>query len=57
MGQRRGPDRHRLTRRLRTDKEGSVDKVHAMPANRADGPKLGRMVEGARARRALTAKA
>ena len=41
----------------RTDDEGFVDKVHATPANRAEAPEFGTMIEGATAQRVLADKA
>ncbi len=41
----------------RTDEEGFVDKVHTLPANRAESPEFGHMIEGARAQRVLADKA
>jgi len=42
---------------VRTDEEGFVDKVHATPANRAESPEFGHMIEGASAQRILADKA
>ena len=41
----------------RTDEEGFVDKVHTTPANRAESPEFGHMIEGASAQRVLADKA
>lgn len=41
----------------RTDEEGFVDKVHTTPANRAESPEFGCMIEGASALRVLADKA
>ena len=41
----------------RTDEEGFIDKVHTTPANRAESPEFGQMIEGARAQRVLADKA
>ena len=41
----------------RTDEEGFVDKVHATPANQAEAPEFGTMIEGAMAQRVLADKA
>lgn len=41
----------------RMDEEGFVDKVHTVPANRAESPEFGQMIEGARAQRVLADKA
>lgn len=41
----------------RTDEEGFIDKVHATPANRAESPEFGCMIEGASAQRVLADKA
>jgi len=41
----------------RADEEGFVDKVHAAPANRAESPEFGHMIEGASAQRILADKA
>ena len=41
----------------RSDEEGFVDKVHTTPANRAESPEFGHMIEGARAQRVLADKA
>lgn len=41
----------------RTDEEGFVDKVHTTPANCAESPEFGHMVEGANAQRVLADKA
>ena len=41
----------------RTDEEGFVDKVHATPANCAESPEFGTMIEGAKAQRVLADKA
>ncbi len=41
----------------RTDEDGFIDRVHATPANRAESPEFGRMLEGARAQRVLADKA
>lgn len=41
----------------RTDEEGFVDKVHTTPANRAESPEFGHMIEGAKAQRVLADKA
>lgn len=42
---------------VRTDEEGFVDKVHTTPANRAESPEFGTMIEGAKAQRVLADKA
>lgn len=42
---------------VRTDEEGFVDKVHTTPANCAESPEFGTMIEGAKAQRILTDKA
>jgi len=41
----------------RTDEEGFVDKVHTTPANRAESPEFGTMIESAKAQRVLADKA
>jgi transposase, IS5 family len=41
----------------RTDEEGFVDRVHTTPANRAESPEFGAMIEGAKAQRVLADKA
>lgn len=41
----------------RTDEEGFIDLVHTRPANRAESPEFGDMIEGAKARRVLADKA
>lgn len=41
----------------RTDEEGFVDKVHVTPANAAESPEFGTMIEGACAQRVLADKA
>lgn len=41
----------------RTDEEGFVDKVHTTPANRAESPEFGHMIEGSNAQRVLADKA
>ena len=41
----------------RTDEEGFADKVHATPANQAEAPEFGAMIEGATAQRVLADKA
>ena len=41
----------------RTDEEGFIDKVHTAPANRAESPEFGQMIEGASAQRVLADKA
>lgn len=41
----------------RTDEEGFVDKVHTTPANRAESPEFGHMIEAAGAQRVLADKA
>ena len=41
----------------RSDEEGFIDKVHATPANRAESPGFGTMIEGAKAQRILADKA
>ena len=41
----------------RADEEGFIDKVRATPANRAESPEFGCMIEGARARWVLADKA
>ena len=41
----------------RTDEEGFVDKVHTTPANRAESPEFGTMIERAKAQRVLADKA
>ncbi len=41
----------------RADEEGFIDRVHATPANRAESPEFGRMIEGANAQRVLADKA
>ena len=41
----------------RTDEKGFIDKVHTTPANCAESPELGHMVEGASAQRVLAGKA
>ena len=40
-----------------TDEAGFVDRVHTTPANRAESPGFGTMIEGARAQRVLADKA
>ena len=40
-----------------TDEAGLVDRVHTTPANRAESPGFGTMIEGARAQRVLADKA
>ena len=37
----------------RTDAEGFVDKVHTLPANRAESPEFATMIDGAKAQRVL----
>ena len=41
----------------RTDEEGFVDKVHTTPANQAESPQFGTMIDGANAQRVLADKA
>ncbi len=41
----------------RTDEEGYVDKVHVAPANSAESPEFGTMIDGASAQRVLADKA
>jgi transposase, IS5 family len=41
----------------RTDEEGFVDRVHTTPANRAESPEFGGLIEGAKAQRVLADKA
>ncbi len=41
----------------RTDEEGYVDKVHVTPANSAESPEFGTMIDGASAQRVLADKA
>lgn len=41
----------------RSDEEGFIDRVHALPANRAESPEFGTLVEGAKAQRVLADKA
>lgn len=41
----------------RTDEEGLIDCVHTTPANHAESPEFGHMIEGARAQRVLADKA
>ena len=41
----------------RTDEEGFVDKVHTRPANCAESPECGPMIEGSNAQRVLADKA
>ena len=41
----------------RTDEEGFVDKVHVTPANAAESPQFGTMIEGSNAQRVLADKA
>jgi len=41
----------------RTDADGFIDHVHTTPANRAESPEFGHMVEGAKAQRVLADKA
>ncbi len=41
----------------RADEEGFVDKVHTTPANRAESPEFGHMIEGSSAQRVLADKA
>jgi IS5 family transposase len=41
----------------RVDEDGFVDRVHTTPANRAESPEFGTMIEGARAQRVLADKA
>ena len=41
----------------RTDEEGFVDRVHTRPANHAESPEFGHMIEGASAQRVLADKA
>jgi len=41
----------------RCDEEGFVDKVHTTPANRAESPEFGTMIEGTKAQRVLADKA
>lgn len=42
---------------VRTDEQGFVDKVHTTPANRAESPEFGHMIEGTTAQRVLADKA
>ena len=42
---------------VRTDEEGFVDKVHTTPANRAESPEFGHMIEGTTPQRVLADKA
>ena len=41
----------------RSDEEGFVDRVHTTPANRAESPEFGHMIDGANAQRILADKA
>lgn len=41
----------------RTDEEGFVDRIHTKPANCAESPEFGHMIEGAKAQRVLADKA
>ncbi len=41
----------------RTDEDGFIDRVHTTPANRAESPEFGTMIDGAKAQRVLADKA
>ena len=57
MGQ-KGPQKHAGIQRFApTDEEGFVDRIHVTPANAAESPQFGTMIEGANAQRVLADKA